>query len=234
MSHLLVYAVVGIGGIVFLTHAIGFRQEDRIASPESAPGVALAVESAEILFQSFLAAYVGLVVLGVLTLDDSLGTAVRLGLIEVVPLGFGAALANHLGMTDGAHDYEAYLPRNVAVFTIGALFLASTIAPTQEIELIAVQIGWLRTLSLGLLSVVVTYLALFEFEFRGQKERSERSRRAQAGMTLVAYAVGVVVSIGLLTAYGHFIGVGVAVMVQQTIILAFPASLGAAGAEVVL
>lgn len=53
-------------------------------------------------------------------------------------------------------------------------------------------------------------------------------------MTLVAYAVGVMVSIGLLTAYGHFIGVGVAVMVQQTIILAFPASLGAAGAEVIL
>lgn len=176
LSHLLVYAVVGIGGIVLLTHAIGFRQEDRIASPESAPGVALAVESAEILFQSFLAAYVGLFVLGVLTFDDSLGTAVRLGLIEVVPLGFGAALANHLGMTDEAHEYEAYLPRTVAVFTIGALFLASTIAPTQEIELIAVQIGWLRTLSLGLLSVVVTYLALFEFEFRGQKERSERRR----------------------------------------------------------
>jgi uncharacterized membrane protein len=175
-----------------------------------------------------------LFVLGVLTFNDSLGTAVRLGLIEVVPLGFGAALANQLGMTDEGHDYEAYLPRNVAVFTIGALFLASTIAPTQEIALIAVQIGWRRTLSIGLLSIGVTYLTLFEFEFRGQQGWSGRSRRAQAGMTLVAYAVGVGVSIGLLTAYGHFSGVSVAVMVQQTIILAFPASLGAAGAEVVL
>jgi putative integral membrane protein (TIGR02587 family) len=234
ISYLLIYAVVGIGGIVILTHAIGFRQEDRIASSDSDPTLALMVESAEILFQSLLAAYVGLFLLGILAVEDTFGTAVRLGLIEVVPLGFGAALTNQLVMNDEGNEYENYLPRNVAVFTIGALFIASTIAPTQEIEVIAAQIGWLRTLSIGLLSVVLTYFTLFELEFRGQQGRIDRSRKEQVGTAFTAYAVGVVVSIGLLTAYGHFIGGEFPLMVQETILLAFPASLGAAGAEVVI
>jgi putative integral membrane protein (TIGR02587 family) len=234
MSHLLVYVIVGIGGIVILTHRIGFRKEDRIASSAADPGLALVVESAEILFQSFLAAYVGLFFLGILTFDDTLSTAIRLGLIEVVPLGFGAALANQLVMADEDTEYENYLPRNVAVFIVGALFIASTIAPTQEIEIIATQIGWIRTLGIGLLSVTLTYITLFELEFRGHQERIDRSLRAQVETALTAYAVGVLVSIGLLTAYGHFIGVSVPVMVQETILLAFPASLGAAGAEVVV
>lgn len=234
MSHLLVYAVVGIGGIVALTHAIGFREEDPIASSDSSPGLALIVESAEILFQSLLAAYAGLFLLGILTFDDTIDTAVRLGLIEVVPFGFGAALANQLVMGDEEHEYENYLPRNVAVFTLGALFVASTISPTQEIEIIATRTGWLRTLSIGLLSIVLTYITLFELEFRGHKGRIDRSRTKQVGTALTAYAVGVAVSIGLLAAYGHFIGIGFSLMVQEIILLAFPASLGAAGAEVVL
>lgn len=234
MSHILVYAVIGISGIVTLTHAIGFREEDRIASSDSSPKLALIVESAEILFQSLLAAYVGLFLLGILTLDDTIGTVVRLGLIEVVPLGFGAALANQLVMGDERHGYENYLPHNVAVFTVGALFVSSTIAPTQEIEVIVTQIGWLRTLCIGLLSIALTYITLFELEFRGQRGRIDRSRTKQVGTALTAYAVGVAVSIGLLAAYGHFIGIGFPLMVQKTILLAFPASLGAAGAEVVI
>lgn len=234
MSHLLVYAVIGIGGIVALTHAIGFREEDRIVSSDSTPALALIVESAEILFQSLFAAYVGLFSLGILSFNDTISTAVRLGLIEIVPLGFGAALANQLVMEGEDHEYEDYLPHNVAVFTIGALFIASTIAPTQEITVIAAQIGWLRTLSIGLLSIALTYITLFELEFRGQQGRINRNRKEQLGTALTAYTVGAVVSIGLLAAYGHFIGVGFSVMVQKTILLAFPASLGAAGAEVVL
>lgn len=234
MSHLLVYAVVGIGGIVALTHTIGFREEDRIVSSDSSPGLALIVESAEILFQSLFAAYVGLFLLGILTFHDTIDTAVRLGLIEIVPLGFGAALANQLVMGDEGYEYENYLPRNIAIFTLGALFTASTISPTQEIEVIATRIGWLRTLSIGLLSIALTYIALFELEFRGHEGRIDRSRIKQVGTALTAYAVGVTVSIGLLAAYGHFIGIEFSMMVQESILLAFPASLGAAGAEVIL
>jgi putative integral membrane protein (TIGR02587 family) len=234
LYHLLIYAILGIGGIVVLTHAVGFRQEDRIVSSDSPTGFALVVESAEILFQSLLAAYVGLFLLGILDLNDTIDTVVRLGLIEVVPLGFGAALANQLVMDEEGGEYENYLPRNIAVFTIGALFLASTIAPTQEIEVIAAQTGWSRMLSIGLLSVFLTYFTLFELEFRGHQGRIDRSRKAQVGTALTAYAVGVVVSIGLLAAYGHFIGASFSVMVQKIILLSFPASLGAAGAEVIL
>jgi putative integral membrane protein (TIGR02587 family) len=234
MSHLLIYAILGVGGIVVLTHAVGFRQEDRIVSSDSPTGFALVVESAEILFQSLLAAYVGLFLLGIININDSIDTVVRLGLIEVVPLGFGAALANQFVMDDEGDDYEDYLPRNIAVFTIGALFIASTIAPTQEIEVIAAQTGWIRTLTIALLSVFLTYFTLFELEFRGQQGRIDRSRSAQMGTALTAYAVGVIVSIGLLAAYGHFIGTNFSVMVQKTILLSFPASLGASGAEVIL
>lgn len=50
----------------------------------------------------------------------------------------------------------------------------------------------------------------------------------------MAYTVGLVVSAFLLVTFGHFRDATLPVMIQETLMLAFPASLGAAAAEVVI
>ena len=87
---------------------------------------------------------------------------------------------------------------------------------------------------LGVFSLVVVYLALYQLEFKGQAGRSRSEWKFETGTTFIAYAVGLVVSAFLLAAFGHFREATVSVMVQETLVLAFPASLGAAAAEVVI
>lgn len=236
LHYLVVYAFVGLTVVLVITRNVGFREgeEDRLGWPE--PRWHLAVDFAQVLTQSFVASYGILLVIGVIDLSSSLNLVVRLGLIEVVPLGFGAALANRLfGTTrDDAAEREGQFPRNLAIFTVGALFVSSTIAPTREMELIAVNMGWFRHGVLIAVTLVLVYLILYELEFKDQDARVQQRWSRQVGTVFLAYLVGVATALFLLTAFGHFIGATVALVYQETVVLAFPASLGAAAAEVLL
>ncbi|PSP65415.1 hypothetical protein BRC77_01675 [Halobacteriales archaeon QH_8_64_26] len=141
MGFLLVYAVVGLGTIAVVARTIGFRDADRLASPVTEPVRAVAVETAEIVFQSLLATYVGLLALGILQLGDPVGLFARLGLLEVVPLGFGAAIANRLVGEGADSNREGQFPRNPAIFAAGATFVSLTIAPTEEVRVLAARTG---------------------------------------------------------------------------------------------
>lgn len=95
MGLLVAYAVVGLAGVSAVTDAVGFQDEGNRSLRRRV------VEFAEIVLQSFLAAYVTPFAMGVTDLGDAPITVVRLGLIELVPLGFGAAANRLLTETDG-------------------------------------------------------------------------------------------------------------------------------------
>lgn len=235
LPYLIGYAVVGLSLVLAVTRSVGFHERESGASSESKPRWYVAVDFAQILLQSFVASYAILLLLGIIDLSSSPSLAMRLGLVEVVPLGFGAALANRLFGGEGEQRAEeGKFPQNVAVFAIGAIFVASTVAPTQEMELIAVHMGWLRHASLVALSLSLVYLILYELEFSGQRARVERPRAIQVGTTFLVYFVGGVISFLMLLAFGHFADATLALVYQETVVLAFPASLGAAAAEVII
>jgi len=227
------YAFVGLAGVLLVTRQVGFRAEE---SDQQRPSPwRLLVNFAELLLQSFIAAYVVLLLFGVVDIGDSLVSVVRLGLIQVVPLGLGAALSNRLLAESDNDIQEAVFPQNLSTFTLGAVFFAFPIAPTEEIELIAVNASWGRLAALVVFSILIVYLVLYELEFRGHDSRiQQRSSLAQVGTAFVIYTIGVVVSVGLLLPFGHFDGTSVAEWIQQTIVLAFIASTGASAGEVVL
>ena len=162
--------------------------------------------------------------------------AVRLGLIEVVPLGIGAALANELlgGEREQNTEREKQFPTNVGVFTLGALFISLPVAPTQEMELISVHMHWNHHLLSIPVALLFVYLILYELEFKGHDVRTERKGAFRVGTTFLVYGIGALLSLLLLTAFGHFTEPTLELMVQETTVLALPASLGAAGAEVLI
>jgi len=84
-------------------------------------------------------------------------------------------------------------------------------------------------------TLIVTYLMLYELEFRGQSRRLQgRSHWRQAGQSCVVYAVGLLVALWLLIALGGIESEPFATWVRRTVVLAFPAAIGASGARVVL
>lgn len=175
VGHLLGFVGAGLGLVVLITHSVGFRSEDDESDtgPRQNTGSHLVVEFTEIVFQSLFIGYATLALLGVVDFRTPFLVVVRTGLIQVVPLAVGAALANELLSGEQEELSEAGFPQNLGVFALGSLFFAAPIAPTGEIGLIASQIDWTRVGILLVVTLSVSYLMLYELEFRGQSRRLE-------------------------------------------------------------
>jgi putative integral membrane protein (TIGR02587 family) len=230
---LVVYAVVGLVIVLAITRSIGFQKEEE---ERRSPVRRAVADFIELLVQSFVTAYAVLLLFGIIDLGDPPFVVARLGLLFVVPLGFGAALANALlKATDEEQGRDKSLYRHLGVFAIGAVFVSMTMAPTDEMPLMAAYASWTRLGLILVLSVLLAYVVLFELVFRGHQTRTADSTAVdQWGHAFVTYAVGAVVAAGLLAAFGQFKGAPIVVWVQMVIVLGFPASLGASGSRVVL
>ncbi|MFC4450664.1 DUF2391 family protein [Halorussus aquaticus] len=234
-THLLVYAVVGLGVVLAITRKVSFRRTDATGGEGAKEAIRRTVtDFAELVLQSFTAAYIVLFVFGVVELGDSLIVIARLGLVEVVPLGFGAALANEVLQGDERATRRS-VTTTVAIYSIGAVFIAGGISPTQEIELIAAYMEWEHAAVLVLLSLLVSYLMLYELGLQGERNRlQQRTKVWQVGQAFLVYAVSLVVGTGLLAAFGHFRDAPLSVMVQLIVVVSFVSSIGASAAEVVI
>jgi putative integral membrane protein (TIGR02587 family) len=240
-SYLIGFVVVGLALVVPITRSVGFRsdQDDEESKTESGSvrdtESSLWVEVGEIVFQSFFIGYSTLFLLGIIDLQTPLQVFLRRGLIQVVPLAFGAALANELLSGDQEEIPEVGFPKSLGVFALGAIFFSAPIAPTNEVGSIAAQVGWVRLGVLLVVTVIVTYLMLYELDFRGQSRRLQgRSRWRRAGQSCIVYVVGLLVALWLLVALGGIESEPFATWARRTVILAFPAAIGASGARVIL
>lgn len=239
---LLAYTVVGMAVVLVATKYVGFRRSQQSEADRSP--VAYLTDFTELLLQGLVTAYVVLFLLGRLRVGDPPLVVVRLGLMFVVPLAFGASLANELlvrggsGGDGGGGQGEVRgrsLVHDFAIYVAGSVFVTATIAPTEEVPLYATTMGWPRHAGLVVTSVLVAYLMLFELEFQGQDLRVRRETPIQQwGTAVTLYAISLVVSLLLLAAFGQVQGDALAVAVQEVIVLGLPASIGASAATVVL
>lgn len=234
-AYVLGYVVVGLLLVLGLLRVVGFRDDE---SPPVRPP-RLAVDFALLLLEALLAAFVVLLALGVLRPGDSLVTMARVALLQVVPLGLGAAIANRLLGERHEEDPETHregLARNVGLFALGAVFYTFPLAPTEEVELLASSAGWVRMPFLVALSVVVTYLSLYVLEFRGHHRRVQLMPQGwlRWGEACLGYATAFAAGALMLLAFGHFSDGTFATWLQDAVVLAFPAALGGSAARVVL
>ncbi|WP_380677042.1 DUF2391 family protein [Salinigranum sp. GCM10025319] len=231
---LVAIVVVGLALVIPIVRSIGFRSDDTAEGPRSG-GTALHIRFGELLFQSLVIAYVTLFLLGVVTVEQSIATVARIGLVFAVPLAFGAALANELLSGEQEELSEAGFPRNLGVFALGAIFFCAPIAPTEEVVDIAGQVSWAKIGAILGFSLVSTFLVLHVLEFRGQRERLQnRSRRMQVAQTCMVYLVGTIVAVALLLTVGEAGSGSLSAWVRRSVVLAFPSTIGASAARVVL
>jgi putative integral membrane protein (TIGR02587 family) len=119
----------------------------------------------------------------------------------------------------------------------GALFFAFNLAPTDEIPLIAhqQQSPWV-----AIAMVVVSLLALHGFVygvgFRGQHgPRPGRHPLADLlGLTLPGYVIVLAICGYVLWTFGRLDGLALGAMLHVVLVLALPASMGAAAARLIL
>jgi putative integral membrane protein (TIGR02587 family) len=189
---------------------------------------------------AFLAAAAGLALLGVLQPGMSLEEIVGKISLQAIPASIGAMLArSQLGEREEQKHEErrrdSYLGE-LFLAGVGALFLAFNVAPTEEVVLIATMMSGWHALAVVGISLATMHAFVYAVEFRGQTAVhpdigawSEFFR-----LTVVAYVLALLVCLYVLWSFGRSDGLALGELLMQTVVLGFPAAIGAAAARLIL
>ena len=243
IGKILAFFVLSYAITVGLNYVSGFREDrdlrDAFEDAVEAKAIGLVV------------AAVMLVLLGVADGGHSWSVFLSQVVILAIPISIGASLARtQFGERDEsetARDAEAEDrpraagwrddARDLALMVFGGIFLGFSVAPTEEIALIATQGHLFQSLGTVAVALGVAYLTLFEARFVGQRQRhaSEGVFQDPWQETLLAYAVSLAISWLLLWFMG-FLGPHLALdeTIGMVVALAFPVSLGGVAARLIL
>ncbi len=229
-SRLLVFLLLSLPFLLGLSYYVGFEPTFRLKDEVLDALAGFAVGFLVVAFVLWLFN----VLKSQAALDESMGKVA----LAAVPAAMGALLA---GKQLGGGDRATREERNAGYFghlfimLAGALFLAFNVAPTEEMSLIAFKMTPLHALGLVAASIAVLHLFVFRLGFPGQDMRRGARHPAHVffAYSLVGYALALLVSAYALWTFGRFDGAALDQQAMQTVVLAFPAALGAATARLV-
>ena len=217
--------------LVGLAYYLGF--EDSTDLPDAALDAFVALAIAAVL------APVILYVFGVLRADTNANEWIGTIAVQTVTGSIGALLAqSQLGRTSNENKQRRSGGPLAEYFFMaaGALFLSANIAPTEEIVLIAHLMTPWHAIALIAVSLLVMHAFVYALEFKGQHKRATGVPlwHEFIGFTVVGYLIAFLISSYLCWSFGRFDGMSFAAVLQISIVLAFPAAVGAAAARLVL
>jgi putative integral membrane protein (TIGR02587 family) len=231
---LLLFLILNLAMLVGLSRFAGFEPTVRIADDAMDALAAFGV--------GVIASVVTLAILGILTSDTALGEFAGKVAVQTVPASFGAMIARKQLGSD--QDDEAKEPAQAAagyggqlfLMMAGALFLAFNVAPTEEMVLIGFKMSPWHSIALVLLSIIVLHAFVYGVGFAGQEQPPHGSGFGGRafGYTISGYAVALLVSLYVLWTFGRTEGADLNQIATMTVVLGFPAAVGAAIARLVI
>lgn len=165
--------------------------------------------------------------------------------VEAVTVAIGVSVgaaqlggAGEGGMSGkgGDPDRPLGLAGQIVLAGCGAVLLASNVAPTEEIVLIAIEASRWQLVGLALLSFGLAWVILFYSDFKGADRVGAPGDGAGTMLlrTSLNYAVALAASAFILWFFGRFNGASPAVSVAQVVALGVPSSIGASAGRVLL
>ena len=192
----------------------------------------------------FVASAVLLAMFAVLGPGMSMSELVGKVAVQALPAAIGAMLAR-TQLKEGGGERQADAPpeerrssygSELFLMMVGALFLAFNVAPTEEMVLIAHQMSDAHAIVLALASLLMLHALVYSVGFAGQEEGhgSGSMLRTFLHFTLAGYGIALLVSFYILWTFDRTEGAGLLTLVKTTVVLGFPASLGAAAARLLV
>ncbi len=221
----------------------GFRKDNGLTAAIKDAVESLAIGAVLATVLSFL--------LGVVDTGMSLAVIASKIAVETVPLALGASVANtQFGgdKNEDAHEKgdgtdesdgssRKKLLLEVGVTVAGAMILAASIAPTEEVAQIAERLSALGVAAVALVSLLLSYGMIFVADFTGAKARRESEGVLQSpmGETVLSYAVSLAVSFLLVQAFhGVEAATSPYMAIALTVSLALPATIGGAVGRLII
>ena len=195
---------------------------------------------------------VGIVAAGTLLLildriqpSDPLESIVGMVAIQAVPLSIGASVANQVFGRYGEHSREGddvemeslsarkELLNDVGATAIGSIFIAFSIAPTDEISMLAAGMNYVHVVALVGFSLLLSYGIVFASEF--DRARPSGPFQHPVSETILAYVVSLAVATLALYLF-HQVGSSDPLysIVKQIVVLGLPATVGGAAGRLVV
>ena len=238
---LVLFLVLTVPVLAVLSHYAGFEPTDGPMDLVLNAFTALAV--------GFIASAFILILFHVLQPGNSLDELIGKIVLQAIPGAIGAMLARSQLGARGDDDVNGDDPNEeveearrdtyageLFLAGIGAMFMAFNVAPTDEIVLIGLMMTEWHAIALVAGSLLLMHAFVYAVEFRG-------TARVRAGvpftseflrLTMVAYALSLLISLYVLWTFGRTDGLGAVELVKVTLVLGFPAALGAAAARLIL
>lgn len=178
---------------------------------------------------------------GTMTASEVVGKIV----VEAVTVAIGVSVgATQLGGTGeggmtgkgGDPGRRLGLAGQIVLAGCGAVLLASNVAPTEEIVLIAIEASRWQVVGLAVLSFALAGAILFASDFKGADRVSAPDEGAGSMVlrTALNYAVALAASAFILWFFGRFDGASPDVCVAQIVALGVASALGASAGRVLL
>lgn len=231
-SKLLVFMVLMIPVLVALDYFSGFEEtanwREDLEDGMIAYGVGLTASLAILLL------------FGIVDLGQPLHEVVGKVAIQSVPASFGAVLANSqlAGSSDARRQGQDDRGFAVRMFTMaaGALFLAINVAPTEEMIFISFLLTPGKALALVAVSLAMMHAFVYAFAFRGTPDVAHGTPGWSLFLrnTVVGYVVALAVSAYVLWTFGRLQDGAFSSYLMMTLVLGFPATLGAASARLII
>ena len=230
-KRLAIYLVLALPVLTGLSHQIGFEETRRLSDDMLDTAVALLVGS--------LVALIVLTFFGALNLDMSLREIVGKIAIQTVPAAIGALLArSQFGSNedDDPQNKEETYGGEMFLMAAGALFLSLSMAPTEEIRLIAFRISAWHALAITLISLAIVHGFVFAVGFQGGSRLDPVTPwwTELLRFTLPGYLLALAVSFYVLWTFHSLDDLSLRLLVFHGIVLGLPASVGAAAARLIL
>lgn len=236
-----------------LSRTAGFR---RTRATQEREAIGDAVEAIAL---GLLCATLMLVVLRQITLETQLSEALGKVVFESVPFSLGVALANQLlqdsedssGSQNGSDvpaapaQSERFFPEDnlnetiadVGATLIGAIIIAFSIAPTDEVSVLVAAVYGPWLMLTVLISLVLSYSIVFQANFsrQGQRRLQEGLFQQPLSETLFSYLISLLAATLMLGFFGKIDpNAPLELAFRQILILGLPATIGGAAGRLVL
>jgi putative integral membrane protein (TIGR02587 family) len=161
--------------------------------------------------------------------------------IQSVPASFGAMLgAKQLGSNDEVGEDEERVRGTYVgqlfLMMAGALFLGFSVAPTEEMILISFRMSPWHSVLLVAVSILLLHGFVYAVGFKGQEEPPGPTGFFSLffRFSIVGYAIAAIVALYLMWTFGRIGDTSMAQAASMVAVLAFPASVGAAIARLII
>ncbi|CAN5614916.1 TIGR02587 family membrane protein [soil metagenome] len=235
--HLLIFLSIAISMNFLLDYFAGFKLE---RSPSM-----VAVQAIEALAIGIVTATIMLLALGQIAIEHSLRGSIGKIVLEAIPLSIGLSIANSIfgqnrERVSGTEDDDLQpkttwheLANDIGATTVGGVFIAVSIAPTDEVPFLATQVNGFNVLALTALSLLIPYGIVFVSGFQHNPQNAPF--QTPLSETAICYLVSLLVSLVVLALFGH-IGLDDSLhrIVALTVVMTLPTSIGGAAGRLLV